>query len=215
LLVFAQRPDATAVASFDLWNNKMHRYINRGSKGIALIDRKSHQPRLHYVFDISDTNGARIPYIWQYNDAYQDRINGELADSFDLENTTATLQTTIEAVADSLVEDNLPELLNELKYAKDKSYMADLDELNLAAMLRETLRDSVLATIQFRCHMDTDVSKNDPDQFSHLYNFNTPDTMILLGTAVSDISETILREIELSVKTIERENRKRERSQWK
>lgn len=201
LLVFAQRPDATAVASFDLWNNKMHRYINRGSKGIALIDRKCSSPRLHYVFDISDTNGAKMPYIWAYNNAYQDRISRELADSFDI--PPAGLGITIDAVIDSLVEDSLPELLAELKYAKENSFLADLDELNLVVMLRDTLRESVLATVRFRCHMDAD----DPDQFSHLYNFNTAAAMILLGTAVSDISETVLREIELSVKTIEREER--------
>lgn len=210
LLVFAQRPDATAVASYDLWNNKMRRYVNRGSKGIALIDRQSNTPHLHYVFDISDTNGAKMPYIWEYNEAYADRISTELAESFDLENPTDTIHAAIEAIASGLIENSLPELMTELKYAKEKSYMADLDELNLAVMLRDTLRDSVLATVMFRCHMDV---RNDSDQLSHLYNFNTPETMILLGTAVSDISETVLREIELSVKTIERENRKRERSQ--
>ncbi len=203
LLVFAQRPDATAVASFDLWNNKMHRYINRGSKGIALIDRKSSSPRLHYVFDISDTNGAKMPYIWAYNDAYQDRISNELADSFDI--SPADLGATIDAVIDSLIEDSMPELLAELKYAKENSFLADLDDLNLAAMLRDTLRESILATVRFRCHKDA--GKKDHDQFSHLYNFNTAAAMILLGTAVSDISETVLREIELSVKAIEREER--------
>ena len=209
ILVFAQRPDATAVASFDLWNNKMHRYINRGSKGIALIDRKSSSPQLHYVFDISDTNGAKMPHIWAYNDAYQDRISRELADSFDI--PPVDLGATIDAVIDSLIEDSMPELLAELRYAKEKSYMADLDDLNLTVMLRDTLRESVLTTVRFRCHMET--GKNDTDQFSHLYNFNTAAAMILLGSAVSDISETVLREIELSVKTIERENRKQERSQ--
>ena len=208
LLVYAQKPDATAVASFDLWNNKMHRYINRGSKGIALIDRKSSSPRLHYVFDISDTNGSKIPYIWEYNDAYQDRISNELADSFDI--APADFVATIEAVISSLIEEGMPELLAELKYAKEKSYLADLDELNLTVMLRDTLRDSVLATVLFRCGKEGSIKADD---FSHLYNFNTQDTMILLGTAVSDISETVLREIELSVKTIEREIRKQERSQ--
>lgn len=204
-LIFAQRSDATAVASFDLWNYKMHRYVNRGAKGIALIDRKNSSPRLHYVFDISDTNGSRMPYIWQFKEAYQDRINQALADSFDLENAPTEFSSIIKAVIHSLIEDSLPELLAELNYSNENSFLADLDETNLTAMLRDTLRESALFTVLFRCQMDT--GKNDPDQFSYLYNFNTPDTMILLGTAVSEISETVLREIELSVKTIEREER--------
>lgn len=209
LLIYAQRPDATAVASFDLWNNAMHRYINRGSKGIALIDRKSSTPRLHYVFDISDTHGDRMPYIWQFKDDHQDRINQEIADSFEM-SALESLDLTIEAIANSLVEDNMPELLSELIDTKAGSYLNDLDDLNLKVMLRETLSESIKTTVLFRCHMGINFDDKYDAQFSHLYNFNTADTVILLGTATSDISETILREIELSVKTIEREERSRQ-----
>ncbi len=149
----------------------MHHYVNRGVKGIALIDRKQSSPRLHYMFDISDTNGSRMPYIWQYKEAYQDRINQSLADSFELEETPAKLGATIEAVIHSLIEESLLELLDELKYSKDNSFLADLDEANLTAMLRDTLRESALATVLFRCHVDS--GKNDPDRFSLPYNFNT------------------------------------------
>ena len=94
-LIYAQRPDAIAVASYDLWNNVMHRYINRGSNGIALIDRRQGQPKLHYVFDISDTNGDRTPFIWKLKDDYFYRVNEDIADSFDLEDNSTPFDATI------------------------------------------------------------------------------------------------------------------------
>lgn len=207
-LIFAQRPDATAVASYDLWNDRMHRYINRGSKGIALIDRKASKPHLHYVFDISDTHGDRIPYIWQFKNEYADRVIESVSDSMEI-SPEATFDATVETTAAVLVQENIPELLSELKEIKTDSYLSDLDDQNLEVMLRKTLTESIRATVLIRCGQ-TDVIG--ADDFSHLYNFNSPDTMILLGRATSELSESILREIELTVKTIEREQRNNERS---
>lgn len=150
-LIHAQNPDATAVAGFKLWNNVMHRYVNKGSKGIALIDRKQGKPRLHYVFDILDTNGDRMPNIWQLRDEYHDRINQEIADSFDMKADPSFFSSTIDTVVDSLIEDNMPELLSELKYSKEDSFLEELDDLNLEVMLRQTLKASINTTVLLRC----------------------------------------------------------------
>ena len=211
LLIYAQRPDAIAVASFDLWNNVMHRYVNKGSKGIALINHNGGKPSLHYVFDISDTHGDRIPYVWQFKDEYIDRINQELKDSFEVEGDLGNFDSIIGIAAASIIEDNMPELVSELKYSKENSFLEEFDDQNLEMILKNTIYESVITTVFLRCGYDIDIEENISYEFSQLYNFNTPDTMILLGTAVSDISETILREIELSVKTIEREERNQER----
>ena len=211
LLIYAQKPEAAAVASFDLWNNVMHRYINKGAKGIALIDRKSNKPELHYVFDISDTHGEQIPYIWRIKEEYIDRINQELKDSFEVEGDLGNFDSIIGIAVASILEDNLPELISELKYSKENSFLEEFDDQNLEVVLKNTLYESVIATVFLRCGYEIDIEDNLSYEFSQLYNFNTPDTMILLGTAVSDISETILREIEISVKTIEKEQRNQER----
>ena len=213
-LIYAQRPDATAVASYDLWNNVMHRYINRGSTGIALVDKREGKPKLHYVFDISDTNGDRTPYIWKLKDDYFHQVNQEIADSFDLDDDSTPFDTTIDNVISSLVEDTMPELLSELQYSKEDSFLEELDDLNLEVMLRDTLKDSIKTMVMHRCgyELHYDIT-SEFTEFNHLQNFNTNATMLLLGTATSNISETILREIELSVKAIEREARNQERSQ--
>ena len=208
-LIYAQRPDAIAVASYDLWNNVMHRYINRGSNGIALIDRRQGQPKLHYVFDISDTNGDKTPFIWKLKDDYFYRVNEDIADSFDLEDNTTPFDATINTIINSLVEDSMPELLSELQYAKEDSFLEELDNINLEVMLRDILNASIRALVMQRCGYEIDYDDLDSEfsEFNHLQNFNTNATMLLLGTATSEISEAILREIELSVKTIEREER--------
>ena len=211
LLIYAQRPDATAVASFDLWNNVMHRYINKGSKGVALINRNGGKPSLHYVFDISDTHGDRTPYVWQFKYEYIDRINQELKESFEVEGDLGNFDSIIGIAAASIIEDNLPELLSELKYSRENSFLEEFDDQNLEVILKNTIYESVITAVFLRCGYDIDMEGSLSYEFSQLYNFNTPDTMILLGTAVGDISEVILREIELSVKTIECEERNQER----
>ena len=211
-LVYAQKPNATAVASFDLWNNVMHRYINKGSKGIALIDSKVSKPGLHYVFDISDTHGDRMPYIWQYKEEYSDRINEVLKDSFDVEGDLDNFDSIIGIAVASIIEDSLPELISELKYSMERSLLEEYDDQQLEEILKNTIYESVIYTVLSRCGYEIEIIENLSYEFSMLYNFNTADTMILLGTSVSDISETILREIELSVKNIEREERDLKRS---
>ncbi len=205
LLMYAQKPEASAVASFDLWNNVMHRYINKGTNGIALIDRNGSRPGLRYVFDIADTHGEKLPYIWQYKEEYADRINQEIKDSFEVEGDLGDFDTIIGIAAAGVIEDNLPELVSELKYTKENSFLEGFDDMNLEMILKNMLFESVVTTVFLRCGYDINLDDERNYEFSQLYNFNTPDTMILLGTATSDISETLLREIELSVKTIERE----------
>ncbi len=203
-LIYAQRPDATAVASYELWNNVMHRYVNRGAKGIALIDTSSNNSRLHYVFDISDTNGQIMPFVWQYKDEFNEQVVADIADSFNLDTDTLNFRETIEAITDTLLDDGMEDLLNELKYAVYGSFLEDVDELNLRVWYEETIKESVIATVLYRCGFEPDENYFD---FSQLYNFNTPETIVQLGKTTSDMAETILREIELSVKAIEREQR--------
>lgn len=203
-LIYAQRPDATAVASYELWNNVMHRYVNRGAKGIALIDISNNKSRLHYVFDVSDTNGQRMPYIWQFKDEYIERVASDVADSFNIDSGTQNFKKTIDIITDTLLDDNMPDLLSELRYSAEGSFLEELDDLNLQLWYEQTIKESVAATVLFRCGYEPDESVFD---FSQLYNFNTPETIVQLGKATNDISENILREIELSVKAIEREQR--------
>ncbi len=203
-LIYAQRPDSKAVASYDLWNNKMRRYVNQGAKGIALIEVELDHSRLHYVFDITDTNGQRLPYIWQYNDEFSERIIGEVTDSFSLNTNTNDLEAVINDLADTLVDDSIFDLLEELKHTVHGSFLEEADELNSKLWYEDTLKQSIVATVLFRCGYDLDF---DDLNFSQLYNFNTPETIVQLGKATSDISESILREIEISVKKIEREQR--------
>lgn len=204
ILIYTQRPHATAVASFNLWNNVMHRYVNRGAKGIVLINVTTGKPQLHYVFDISDTNGKRMPFIWQYKDEYEQRIVNELSDSFSIEVWSQDFESTLSKIVDSLLDDSMSDLLNELKYSMNGSFLEEVDELNLKLWYEETIRESIIATVLFRCGFELNESEFD---FSQLYNFNTPETIVQLGKATSNIVEIILREIEISVKTIEREQR--------
>ena len=203
-LIYAQRPDATAVASYELWNNVMRRYVNRGAKGIALIDTSSNNSRLHYVFDIADTNGQRLPFIWKYKDEFSERVTSDISDNFNIDTETLDFEKAVEDITASLLDDSMPDLLNELKYALHGSFLEDIDELNLKLWYEETIRESVIATALFRCGFELDESYFD---FSQLYNFNTTETIVQLGKTTSDMAETILREIELSVKAIEREQR--------
>lgn len=203
-LIYAQRPDATAVASYELWNNVMHRYVNRGAKGIALIDINNNKSRLHYVFDVSDTNGQRMPYIWRFKDEFIERVTSDIADSFNIDGKPQNFERTIDVITDTLLDDSMPDLLSELRYSAEGSFLEELDDLNLKLWYEETIKESVAATVLFRCGYEPDESAFD---FSQLYNFNTPETIVQLGKATSEISENILREIEFSVKTIEREQR--------
>ena len=186
-LIYAQRPDATAVASYDLWNNVMHRYINRGSSGIALIDKSEGKPKLHYVFDISDTNGDSTPYIWKLKDDYFYQVNQDIADSFDLDSLdddSTPFDVTVDNVISTLVEDNMPELLSEMQYSKEDSLLEELDDLNLEVMLRDTLKESIKAIVMLRCGYELHYDLNSEFmEFNHLQNFNTNAAMLLLGTA--------------------------------
>ncbi len=205
IVIYAQRPDATAVASYELWNNIMHRYVNGGAKGIALLDTNTNNSRLKYVFDILDTNGEREPFIWQYDEDYEDRIMRLMEDSYSLEyGQSDDFESMVLNLASTLVDDNMPELLEEIKYVKESSFLEEIDDIALKVWYEETLRDSIAATVLLRCGFDLEMDNAD---FPHLYNFNTNETMVQLGNAVSDISEDILREIETYAKRFEREKR--------
>jgi hypothetical protein len=159
---------------------------------------------MHYVFDIADTNGQRMPFVWQYKDEFSTQVIADIAASFNLDTDTRSFEKTIEAVSDSFLDDGIADLLDEFKYSVYGSFLEDVDELNLKLWYEETIKESVMATVLFRCGIEMDEADLD---FSQLYNFNTPETIVQLGKTTSDMAETILREIELSVKAIEREQR--------
>ena len=205
VVIYAQRPNITAVASYELWNNVMHRYVNGGAKGIAILDTDANNARLKYVFDISDTNGDREPFIWQYDEDYEDRIVKLMEDSYSLEyGQSDDFESMVHNLAAALVDDNMPELLEEIKYATENSFLEEVDDITLKVWYRDTLQDSIAATVLLRCGFDLEMDGAD---FPHLYNFNTNYTLVQLGKAVSDMSEDILRELETYMKRFEREKR--------
>ena len=146
LLIHAQRPDATACASLELWNNKMGRWVNRGAKGIALIDDTAEYPRLKYVFDVSDTHPlerSRELYLWQLREDNQQMLIEHLQDTYGIDNTMTDLSDCLYEVARATVLDNLSDYMNKLAYAIDGSFLEDLDELNLEVRFRELMINSL------------------------------------------------------------------------
>ena len=158
LLIHAQHPEATACASLELWNEKMFRWVNRGARGIALLDETGQHTRLRYVFDISDTHmvaGGRSPYLWQMQEHQREEILTHLAEVYALEEKdTATLQDALMAVAREMVSDNLEEYLDGLEYAVEGTYLEDLDEVTIRSDFRQLATDSVYYLLSKRCGLD-------------------------------------------------------------
>lgn len=158
LLIHAQRPDATACASLELWNEKMLRWVNRGARGIALFDETWQNTKLRYVFDISDTHmvaGGRSPYLWKMQEHQREEILTHLAEVYALEEKdAATLQDALMAVAREMVNDNLEEYLDGLEYAVEGTYLEDLDEVTIRSDFRQLATDSVYYLLSRRCGLD-------------------------------------------------------------
>jgi len=213
LMIYAQRPDATACADYDIWNNRMNRYVRRGSKGIALLDESSGFPRLHYVFDVSDTGvrrNSRDPDLWQYNDDLKQPVSEMLAATYGISGERVSQQ--LADVAGKLVADYWDNNSEDISAIVDGSLLMDYDEAGVEMQFKSAAAISVTYTLLERCGYEP-TGWFDKDDFQAIYNFSTPDSVYALGAAVSDMSREVLRNIERTVKkTIRRRNA--ERSQY-
>ena len=212
LMIYAQRPDATACADYDIWNNRMNRYVRRGSKGIALLDESSGFPRLHYVFDVSDTGvrrNSRDPDLWQYNDDLKQPVSEMLAATYGISHERFSQQ--LADIAGKLVADYWDNNSEDIRAIVDGSFLMDYDSTGLEMQFKSAAAISVTYTLLERCGFEPD-GFFDKDSFQAIYDFSTPDTVYALGAAVSDISREVLRTVERAVKTTIR-RRNNERSQ--
>ena len=213
LMIYAQRPDATACADFDIWNNRMNRYVRRGSKGIALLDESSGFPRLHYVFDVSDTGvrrNSRDPEVWQYNDDLKQPVSEMLSKTYGISGERVSQQ--LADIAGKLVADYWDNNGGDIRAIVDGSLLMDYDEAGVEMQFKSAAAISVTYTLLERCGIEP-AGWFDKDDFQAIYNFSTPDSVYALGAAVSDMSREVLRNIERTVKTTIR-RRNNERSQY-
>ena len=213
LMIYAQRPDATACASFDLWNNRMNRYVRHGSKGIALLDQSSSVPRLHYVFDVSDTGvrrNSRDPEVWQLGPDLVQPVSEMLAREYGVrhERITQQIADICGKLVDSYWDNNSGDILDIV----DGSLLMDYDEAGQEFQFKSAAAISILYTVLERCGLEPD-GHFDRDDFQAIFSFSTPAAVYALGTAVSECSRDVLRNIERTVKTTIR-RRNVERSQY-
>ena len=213
LMIYAQRPDATACAEFDIWRNRMNRYVRRGSKGIALLDESSGFPRLHYVFDVSDTGvrrNSRDPEVWQLGPDLVQPVSEMLAATYGISGERVSQQ--LADVAGKLVADYWDNNGGDIRAIVDGSLLMDYDEAGVEMQFKSAAAISVTYTLLERCGFEP-AGWFDKDDFRAIHDFSTPDSVYALGAAVSDMSREVLRNIERTVKTTIR-RRNAERSQY-
>ena len=206
LMIFAQRPEATACAEYDLWNKQMRRYVRRGSKGIALVDTSSDQPKLRYVVDGSDTSGgenSRRPYLWEYRQEHRGVVSAALEQRFDVSGESG-LADQLERVAAQLVDEYWHDNRRDIVGIVDGSFLEDYDEFNIGAAFRNAAVVSTTYALLSRCGMQPG-DYFEHEDFLNVFDFNTPQTVAALGTAISQSSELVLRQIEVTIKNYERE----------
>ena len=212
LMIYAQRPDATACADFDIWNNRMNRYVRRGAKGIALLDESGGFTRLHYVFDVSDTGvrrNSRDPEVWQFNDDLKQPVSEMLSKTYGISGERVSQQ--LADVAGKLVADYWDNNGGDIRAIVDGSLLMDYDEAGVEMQFKSAAAISVTYTLLERCGFEP-TGWFDKDDFRAIHEFSTPDSVYALGAAVSDMSREVLRQIERTVKTTIR-RRNNERSQ--
>ena len=212
LMIYAQRPDATACADFDIWNNRMNRYVRRGAKGIALLDESSGFPRLHYVFDVSDTGvrrNSRDPEVWQLGPDLVQPVSEMLSKTYGISGERVSQQ--LADVAGKLVADYWDNNGGDIRAIVDGSLLMDYDEAGVEMQFKSAAAISVTYTLLERCGFEP-AGWFDKDDFQAIHEFSTPDSVYALGAAVSDMSREVLRQIERTVKTTIR-RRNNERSQ--
>ena len=212
ILIYSQRPDATACAEICFWNDKMHRWVNRGATGIALLDYSGSNQKLRYVFDVSDTNsfyGYEVPR-WEVKGRYHDEVAEALTNAFG-DTAEGGLESVIDDTARNMVEDNILDYLSTVNDSKHGSFLEELDDDNISVILKNALSASIGYMMMTRCGINAD-EYYDREDFEDIFNFNTPSSVIAMGMAVSDIAEMGLREIESTVKNIEKIEKKRNRT---
>ena len=205
LLIYAQRPDAVAVAKLETWNRQFKRWVNKDSKGIAVFDPKGRRNTLKYYFDVSDTHegyyGSRPVPIWQMDERYEQTVMERLSDRFgDVENTD--LASALMETAKNAVEDNLQDYYSQLRDCTKDSFLEELDDFNIEVVYRRLAANSVAFMLISRCGLDTN-EFFDRDDFADIVNFNTPATINAIGIATSDIAEMALREISQSIRNVQ------------
>ena len=207
LMIFAQRPDARACATLETWNDPMNRWIKRGAKGIALIDTTGDKPRLKYVFDVSDTEDGRRnprrPYLWELNPEHEAPVMEALARAYDSD-AQGDLGNILYEIAGRLATEYYDDNRRDIEYSAEGSYLEDFDEFNIGVAYRDALTVSLAYTLMSRCGVDPGEYLEDED-FMPVFDFNTPDAVNALGTGVSQLSEQVLREIEVTIKNYERQ----------
>ena len=212
LLIHAQRPKATACASLELWNEKMLRWVNRGAKGIALLDETMQKTRLRYVFDIQDTHkvkGGRTPYLWQLQEKQQDALLNHLEEVYGLEAKDAgNLSDALMATAKYMVEENLDEYLDGLTYMTEGTYLEELEEDTIRSEFRSLLTDSIYYTLASRCGLDP-LERQEEMDFVHITDYNSLSVLTFIGNATSMASESVLVDIGRFVHRISLEEMKK------
>ena len=215
LMIYAQRPDATACAEYDVWNNKMNRYVRRGSKGIALLDESGGYPRLHYVFDVSDTaprRNALYPDLWQINDSLKEPVRSMLAENYGVHSESFGQQ--LADVAGKLVQSYWDNNSSDILGIVDGSYLMSYDDAGRELQFKSAAAMGVTYMLLERCGLDP-AGWFDEKDFQAVYDFTTPSAVYALGTAVSDCSREVLRQIERTVKTtIRRRNIERSQEEY-
>ena len=207
LMIYMQRPEATACAEYDFWNEKMGRYVRRGSTGIALIDATGYKPRLKYVFDVSDTGGkenARRVNLWELKDAHTDGVSAMLERNYGVSGKNG-LAEQFEAVASQLAAEYWRDHSRDILGIVADSYLEEYDDYNIEVAFKNAAAVSITYSLMSRCGMQPEDHFEHEDFFS-IFDFNTPRTVAALGTAVSEINEQVLRQIEVTIRNYEREH---------
>ena len=205
MMIYAQRPDATACAEYDLWNEKMGRYVRRGSKGIALVDDSGDRPRLRYVFDISDTGTrehSRTPWLWQLEEQHIGPVSAMLERNYGIAGDDLAQQLT--DVAGKLASEYWDEHQQDFRYIVDGSFLEEYDELNIEVQFKSAATVSIAYALMSRCGLDTEQYFQHED-FMPIFDFNTPATVGALGAAVSQMNQQVLRQIGVTIQNYERE----------
>ena len=213
LLIYAQRPDATACAEYDLWNEKMGRYVRRGSKGIALVDDSGDKPRLRYVFDITDTGTrehSRTPWLWKLEEQHRDSVSAMLERTYEVGGDDLAQQ--LETVAGKLAGEYWNEHRQDFLYIVDDSFLEEYDEFNIEVQFKAAATVSISYALMSRCGLEPERYFTHED-FMAIFDFNTPATIGALGTAVSQINQQVLRQIGVTIRNAEREAIKERRPQ--
>ena len=204
LMIYAQRPDATACAEYDLWNNRMGRYVRRGSKGIALVDDSGDRPRLRYVFDISDTGrreNSRTPWLWTLEEAHTAPVTAMLENRYEVTGSDLTEQLT--RVAGKLAEEYWTEYQQDIRHIVDGSFLEEYDEIDIGVQFQSAATVSIAYALMSRCGLEPE-RHFDYEDFMPIFDFNTPATVRALGTAVSQASQQVLRQIGVTIQNYER-----------